>query len=136
MRFSVLAVFAVLTPVSAFLPSASTKSSFGVVSKKSDEWTKLNMAFKTDLPSNMFDGPAPLVKERDACGVGFIANTNSGGTYVCRITAITEDKQRAHLRVFDLTNTTISHNRIRKPQSSIGRASRTRLYGTPRCLRR
>ena len=28
---------------------------------------------------NMFEGPAPLVKERDACGVGFIANTNSGG---------------------------------------------------------
>ena len=28
---------------------------------------------------NMFEGPAPLVKERDACGVGFIANTQSGG---------------------------------------------------------
>lgn len=28
---------------------------------------------------NMFEGPAPLVKERDACGVGFIANTKSGG---------------------------------------------------------
>lgn len=28
--------------------------------------------------SNMFEGPAPLVRERDACGVGFIANTNSG----------------------------------------------------------
>ena len=28
---------------------------------------------------NMFEGPTPLVKERDACGVGFIANTNSGG---------------------------------------------------------
>jgi glutamate synthase domain-containing protein 1 len=27
----------------------------------------------------MFEGPAPLVKERDACGVGFIANTQSGG---------------------------------------------------------
>ena len=26
----------------------------------------------------MFDGPMPLVKERDACGVGFIANTHSG----------------------------------------------------------
>lgn len=26
--------------------------------------------------SNMFDGPMALVKERDACGVGFIANTN------------------------------------------------------------
>lgn len=28
---------------------------------------------------NMFEGPTPLVKERDACGVGFIANTQSGG---------------------------------------------------------
>ena len=28
---------------------------------------------------NMFEGPLPLVKERDACGVGFIANVNSGG---------------------------------------------------------
>jgi len=41
------------------------------------------MAF--DMPegatSNMFDGPAPLVKERDACGVGFVANTSSGGTW-------------------------------------------------------
>ena len=30
--------------------------------------------------SNMFEGPTPLVKERDACGVGFIANTSEGGT--------------------------------------------------------
>ena len=37
------------------------------------------MAFDTKgQPSNMFDGPMPLVKERDACGVGFIANTKSG----------------------------------------------------------
>jgi hypothetical protein len=33
--------------------------------------------------SNMFEGPAPLVKERDACGVGFIANTSEGGKSVC-----------------------------------------------------
>lgn len=36
------------------------------------------MAFPTDKPSNMFDGPLALVKERDACGVGFVANTKSG----------------------------------------------------------
>mmetsp|Transcript_49724 Transcript_49724/g.105715 ORF Transcript_49724/g.105715 Transcript_49724/m.105715 type:complete len:1674 (-) Transcript_49724:475-5496(-) len=30
---------------------------------------------------NMFEGPAPLVKERDACGVGFIANTKSGDEF-------------------------------------------------------
>lgn len=41
----------------------------------------LNMAFKLKdgETSNMFDGPAPLTKERDACGVGFIANTKEGG---------------------------------------------------------
>jgi glutamate synthase (ferredoxin) len=31
------------------------------------------------VQSNMFEGPAPLVRERDACGVGFIANTQEGG---------------------------------------------------------
>ena len=41
--------------------------------------TRLQMAFKTDEPTNMFDGPLALTKERDACGVGFIANTKSGG---------------------------------------------------------
>ena len=30
--------------------------------------------------SNMFEGPTPLVRERDACGVGFIANTSEAGT--------------------------------------------------------
>ena len=29
----------------------------------------------------MFDGPMALTKERDACGVGFIANTKEGGVY-------------------------------------------------------
>jgi glutamate synthase (ferredoxin) len=29
----------------------------------------------------MFDGPAPLVKERDACGVGFVANIKESGEY-------------------------------------------------------
>lgn len=33
---------------------------------------------------NMFEGPLPLVKERDACGVGFIANVNSGGELLLR----------------------------------------------------
>jgi glutamate synthase (ferredoxin) len=39
------------------------------------------MAFKSSEPSNMFDGPVPLVQERDACGVGFVANVNSGDKY-------------------------------------------------------
>lgn len=38
------------------------------------------MAFdSTAEESNIFDGPMALTKERDACGVGFIANTQSGG---------------------------------------------------------
>jgi glutamate synthase (ferredoxin) len=42
----------------------------------------LKMAFDScSKPSNMFEGPAPLVKERDACGVGFIANTQSGDEF-------------------------------------------------------
>ena len=54
--------------------SSSIFSSAGTTSS-----TRLHMAFDTKgRPSNMFDGPAPLVKERDACGVGFIANTQSG----------------------------------------------------------
>ena len=42
-------------------------------------FTQLNMAFQDDQPSNIFDGPMALTKERDACGVGFIANTKDGG---------------------------------------------------------
>jgi hypothetical protein len=42
--------------------------------------TNLNMAFKySEEESNIYDGPMALTKERDACGVGFIANTQSGG---------------------------------------------------------
>lgn len=44
-------------------------------------FTQLNMAFDDSNPSNMFDGPMALTKERDACGVGFVANTKSGGTF-------------------------------------------------------
>jgi hypothetical protein len=32
--------------------------------------------------SNIFDGPMAITKERDACGVGFIANTQSGGEFL------------------------------------------------------
>jgi hypothetical protein len=39
------------------------------------------MAFRLESgkESNMFDGPMSFVKERDACGVGFIFNGNKGG---------------------------------------------------------
>lgn len=43
--------------------------------------TKLQMAFETETPSNMFEGPLALTKERDACGVGFVANTKLGGEF-------------------------------------------------------
>lgn len=51
----------------------------GSIMKETAYRTQLNMAFKTDQPSNMFDGPLAQTRERDACGVGFIANTQSGG---------------------------------------------------------
>lgn len=35
----------------------------------------LHMVFSDNVPTNMFDGPMALTKERDACGVGFVANT-------------------------------------------------------------
>jgi len=56
--------------------------------QRSKAMTELQMAFdlKEGEVSNMFEGPAPLVKERDACGVGFIANTSSGGKIDERIT--------------------------------------------------
>jgi hypothetical protein len=43
--------------------------------------SSLSMAFESNPgeESNIFDGPMALTKERDACGVGFIANTQSGG---------------------------------------------------------
>lgn len=39
------------------------------------------MAFTSQQPSNIFDGPLALVKERDACGVGFVVNPTLGGEF-------------------------------------------------------
>ena len=52
-----------------------------LLSRNNKALTALQMAFelKEGQISNMFEGPTPLVKERDACGVGFIANTKAGG---------------------------------------------------------
>ena len=45
--------------------------------------TKLNMAWDNKgEKSTIFDGPMAITEERDACGVGFIANTNSEGKYI------------------------------------------------------
>lgn len=68
-------------------PTPQQPSEFGVSSWSDDgacsSFTQLNMAFDSDKPSNMFDGPMALTKERDACGVGFVANTKLGGEYCC-----------------------------------------------------
>jgi len=48
--------------------------------------TRLNMAFDNKgEESNIFDGPMALTKERDACGVGFIANTKDGKFVACNM---------------------------------------------------
>ena len=92
MRFStgVVAALAVAAPMAmAFVqPSLRSKTTVGNAfsmdeKKMNKALTELKMAFhlKEGQVSNMFEGPAPLVKERDACGVGFIANTQNGGTW-------------------------------------------------------
>jgi len=45
--------------------------------------TRLSMAFKLEpgQETNMFDGHMALTKERDACGVGFVVNTQAGGDF-------------------------------------------------------
>jgi glutamate synthase (ferredoxin) len=97
MRVSSVCLFGLTAPLAAyaFLPqslrSASrlslrtpqgTNNEVAVQTRWSQDqcsFTQLNMAFDSDKPSNMFDGPMALTRERDACGVGFIANTKSGG---------------------------------------------------------
>jgi len=99
MRFSAGVVAAIASPFAAMAfvqPNVRSKASVGQAflwnsrlrteqqqQKKSKALTQLQMAFelKEGQVSNMFEGPAPLVKERDACGVGFIANTSSGGEF-------------------------------------------------------
>ena len=94
MKISSILLAVALPAVAGFLPSGQKSALAGLRenTQSSPEsplpqlrWsddscnTKLNMAFKTDQPSNMFDGPLPLTRERDACGVGFVANTKTGG---------------------------------------------------------
>lgn len=55
----------------------------GVPSWTDNRHDALQMAFQTaPEDSNIFDGPMALTRERDACGVGFIANTQSGGKWL------------------------------------------------------
>ena len=95
MKFSAGVLAAIAAPMAAMAfmqPSVTSKGvirqAFDLNSRLSQEqfqrskaMTELQMAFnlKEGEVSNMFEGPAPLVKERDACGVGFISNTSSGG---------------------------------------------------------
>ena len=70
-----------ITPSSAFLPahtSSSVVQNTALDGDRSKSWSSLNMAFDDSEQSNMFDGPLPLTKERDACGVGFVANPTEG----------------------------------------------------------
>ena len=57
------------------------KSSSFKATDRVEPWYRLQMAFDSTAEEiNIFEGPMALTKERDACGVGFIANTQSGGT--------------------------------------------------------
>ena len=100
MKFSSIAVVvAIAAPALAFMNvDVSRRTSNGMVSRQLDQ-QQLSMLAQLDAEnkkslmtlnafplkegqvSNMFEGPTPLVKERDACGVGFIANTSTGGKY-------------------------------------------------------
>ena len=80
--FLAFAVFGVPLTM-AYAPAVTSllqRRSFLLTHTNQHSKTQLNMAFQPDRPSNMFDGPRALVKERDACGVGFIANTQNKGT--------------------------------------------------------
>ena len=100
MKFSSIAVVAAIaTPALAFMNvDVSRRTNNAMVSQQLDQ-QQLSMLAQLDAEnkkslmtlnafplkegqvSNMFEGPTPLVKERDACGVGFIANTSTGGKY-------------------------------------------------------
>ena len=57
------------------------------------------MAFDSKEESNMLDGPKALVQERDACGVGFIANTQSGGKFTGQDIVRVPECSSHHLRL-------------------------------------
>jgi hypothetical protein len=68
----------------AFTASRFDSKSTFANEKMNKAMTELKMAFDLEegQVSNMFEGPTPLVQERDACGVGFIANTQNGGMFI------------------------------------------------------
>lgn len=97
MRFSSGVIAAIAAPMAAMAfmqpfqsPSSSATLRHGAFTTNGNginnralsrsESIALQMAFKLEegQTSNMFDGPLQLTKDRDACGVGFIANTKEG----------------------------------------------------------
>jgi hypothetical protein len=133
MRFSAGVVAAIAGPIAAMAfvqPSVRSRASLGQAFlsnsglrteqqqlQKSKALTQLQMAFelKEGQVSNMFEGPAPLVKERDACGVGFIANTSTGGEilfvclYLCFYLSVYICVHRLKRIIFHLLNIFITH---------------------------
>ena len=102
MKFRRIALISAIAPVLAFIPESikknprtsswlntksqpvprPTQTPNGWFSDACSATTKLQMVFDgSQESSNMFDGPMALTKERDACGVGFVANTKLGGEY-------------------------------------------------------
>jgi len=89
---SVVAAMALVPTAIAFTtnsiaptPTLSSLRSNGVQlssTTSQDEIIKTDASFASNpKESNMFDGPMALMKERDACGVGFIANTKQAASH-------------------------------------------------------
>jgi len=81
-----IAAITASTSVLAFQTSINTSPR--LVQQQPSTTTLNAFQLKDDETQNMFEGPAPLVKERDACGVGFIANTKSGGEFIIIFTLL------------------------------------------------
>lgn len=80
-----------IAPSAAFLPAHHQ----AVVPQTQ---TALNMAFDTTQETNIYDGPLALTKERDACGVGFVANPTEGES--CKIFPGTIEFYRIEPRMY------------------------------------
>jgi len=83
---TMIAAITASTSVLAFQTSINTSPR--LVQQQPSTTTLNAFQLKDDETQNMFEGPAPLVKERDACGVGFIANTKSGGEFIIIFTLL------------------------------------------------
>ena len=124
-------------------------ASSSVVSSSSTSTTTTSalaaFRLKDGETQNMFEGPLPLVKERDACGVGFIANVNSGGEelllrwcahhvkniLLCNCNCIIIDKYSSSTHTIHLSLSSSSTRRIWHAQSPPARPTRPRLHGAP-----